>query len=97
VVEEEAGQPHSCFFMRAAAHATLSVAAMLCPWPPPQEAMFGEEEAGQPHSNKEAAVMIAYEAVSCGLLSEMVSYLGALVHVIVLQEACSLGEDLGAG
>ena len=38
--------------------------------------MFGEEEAGQPHSNKEAAVMIAYEAVNCGLLSEMVSYLG---------------------
>ncbi|PRW33057.1 Degreening-related dee76 [Chlorella sorokiniana] len=43
-----------------------------------KEAMFGEEEAGQPHSNKDAAVMIAYEAVNCGLLSEMVSYLGML-------------------
>lgn len=38
--------------------------------------MFGEEEAGQPHSNKEAAVLIAYEAVGCGLLTDMVSYLG---------------------
>ena len=38
--------------------------------------MFGEEEAGQPHSNKDAAVLIAYEAVGCGLLTDMVSYLG---------------------
>lgn len=45
--------------------------------------MFGEEEAGQPHSNKEAAVMIAYEAVSCGLLSEMVSYLGAPAGLVL--------------
>lgn len=55
----------------------------LSPLPPhparrPQEAMFGEEEAGQPHSNKEAAVLIAYEAVSTGLLTDMVSYLGML-------------------
>lgn len=40
--------------------------------------MFGEEEVGQPHSNKEAALLIAYEAVDMGLLSEMVSYLGML-------------------
>jgi hypothetical protein len=31
-----------------------------------QEAMFGEEEVGQPHSNKEAALLIAYEAVQVG-------------------------------
>lgn len=39
--------------------------------------MFGEEEAGQPHSNKDAAVLIAYEALSTGLFTDMVSYLGA--------------------
>jgi hypothetical protein len=40
--------------------------------------MFGEEEVGQPHSNKEAALLIAYEAAGIGLLSDMVSYLGML-------------------
>jgi hypothetical protein len=40
--------------------------------------MFGEEEAGQQHSNKDAALIIAYEAVSTGLLTDMVSYLGML-------------------
>lgn len=43
----------------------------------PQDAMFGEESDGQHHSNKEAAVMIAYAAVETGLLTDMVSYLGA--------------------
>ena len=53
---------------------------LLCPprLPAPQEAMFGEEEAGAAHSNKEAALIIAYEAVSCGLLTDFVTYLGML-------------------
>lgn len=45
---------------------------------PLQEAMFGEEEAGAPHSNKDSALIIAYEAVSTGLLTDMVTYLGML-------------------
>lgn len=40
--------------------------------------MFGEEEAGAPHSNKDSALIIAYEATSTGLLTDMVTYLGML-------------------
>lgn len=43
-----------------------------------KEAMFGEEEAGAPHSNKDSALIIAYEATSTGLLTDMVTYLGML-------------------
>lgn len=51
------------------------------PWMPDwsaQEAMFGEEEAGAPNSNKDSALIIAYEAVSTGLFTDMVTYLGML-------------------
>lgn len=60
-----------------------------------QDAMFGEEEAGQAHSNKEAAVLIAYEAVQTGLLTDMVSYLGES-SMSRCSTTCIAGSEDGA-